>query len=83
MKNYCITYDLNLSNKNYDGLYDAIKEFNYFHVMDSVWFIKTSFNSTEIYNKLKSQIDDNDSLFICEITYDRSGWINKKAWDWL
>lgn len=83
MKNYCITYDLNKSDKNYDGLYTAIKIFNNVHVMDSVWFVKTNLNANQIYDKLKPEIDNNDNLFICEITYDRSGWLSKSAWEWL
>lgn len=83
MKNYCITYDLNKSDKNYDGLYTAIKIFNNVHVMDSVWFVKTNLNANQIYDKLKPEIDNNDNLFICEITYDRSGWLSKSVWEWL
>lgn len=83
MKNYFITYDLNKPDKDYDGLYTAIKTFNNVHVMDSVWFVKTNFNASEIYNKLKPEIDDNDNLFISDITYDRTGWLPKSVWDWL
>ena len=83
MKNYCITYDLNKSDKNYDGLYTAIKIFNNVHVMDSVWFVKTNLKANQIYDKLKPEIDNNDNLFICEITYDHSGWLSKSVWDWL
>lgn len=83
MKNYCITYDLNKSDKNYDGLYTAIKVFNNVHVMDSVWFVKTNLNASQIYDKLKPEIDNNDNLFICEITYDNFGWLPKSVWDWL
>lgn len=83
MKKYCITYDLNKSDKNYEGLYEAIRNFDYFHVMDSVWFIKTNFTVTEIYNKLKPQIDSNDYLFISEITSNYYGYLNKDVWNWL
>lgn len=83
MKHYCITYDLNKSDKNYEGLYSAIKTFNNIHVMDSVWFVKTNLNANEIYDKLKSEIDNNDNLFICDITFDYSGWLSKSIWNWL
>ncbi len=83
MKKYCITYDLNKSDKNYDGLYNVIKTFNYIHVMDSVWFIKTDFNANQIYDKLKPEIDSNDNLFICDITCEHSGWLSKSVWNWL
>jgi hypothetical protein len=83
MKYYAISYDLNKQDKNYDGLYDAIKNFNYYHVMDSVWFIKTNFTSLEVYNKLKPQIDTNDFLFVSEINSNYYGFLQKDVWNWL
>lgn len=83
MKNYAISYDLNKQDKNYDGLYETIKNFNYYHVMDSVWFIKTNFTAQEIYDKLKPQIDNNDFLFISEINSNYYGFLNKDVWNWL
>ena len=51
--------------------------------MDSVWFIKTNFTVAEIYNKLKPQIDNNDYLFISEITSNYYGYLNQDVWNWL
>jgi hypothetical protein len=34
--------------------------------------------------KIKATLDDNDRLFIVDITkQSRDGWLPKQAWDWL
>lgn len=83
MKYYSISYDLNKQGKNYEGLYEAIKNFDYYHVMDSVWFIKTNFTALEIYNKLKPQIDADNFLFVSEINSNYYGFLQKNVWNWL
>lgn len=83
MKKYAISYDLNKQNKNYDGLISEIKNFNYIEVMKSMWFVKTNFSAYEIYSKLKPQIDNNDFLFISEITSDHMGFLRSEVVNWL
>lgn len=84
MKKYLISYDLNKADKNYDGLIDAIKSYNYIKVLRSAWAIKTNSSAESIYNSLKPYIDDNDYLYIVEInTYNEQGWLRKDIWDWL
>ena len=39
---------------------------------------------SECNNLIKSQMDDNDRLFIVEITNQKyQGWLPSKAWEWL
>lgn len=81
--NYCITYDLNKPGQDYDDLIEAIKSYDYIKVMKSTWFIKTTLTSTQIREHLMKHMDKNDSLFICEITSNRDGWLAKEVWEWL
>lgn len=84
MKKYLISYDLNKADKNYDGLIDAIKDYNYIKVLRSAWAIETNLSAESIYNSLKPYIDDNDYLFIVEInTNNEQGWLRKDIWNWL
>lgn len=80
-----ITYDLNKPEKDYSGLYRAIKAISsdYLHQLTSVWLLDTNFSTKQIYERLRPWIDDNDELFVVRITADRFGWLSRTAIDWL
>jgi len=88
-KLFLIIYDLRNPGRDYSSLYNAIKELSsdYQHPLESTWFISTcaGYNSQDIYDKLKSSIDDNDGLFIINMDnlQDRQGWMPKSFWTWL
>jgi hypothetical protein len=82
---YSISYDLKQPGRNYDDLYDAIKSAgDWAHAMDSLWFIKTT-ESVDVWsNRLRQVLDQNDWLFVVDITgQSRQGWMKKEVWDWL
>lgn len=85
MKVYLITYDLNDSGKNYTELFDAIKAYkDWQHPLESTWFIASGQTANEIYENLRKVIDDNDNLFVVEIsTVNHQGWLPKSFWEWL
>lgn len=91
---YLITYDLKQKGQDYPELYKAIKEFDeYVHPMEYVWLISTDKTSKDIINSLSNVIDDNDLIFVTEISYQtcasnmdeiNTNWIKGKAsklWD--
>lgn len=82
---YLVTYDLNKPEQNYSGLFEFLKSNkNWWHHLDSTWLIKSDEEIEIFKNKVKAQIDDNDSLLIINVTDDKyKGWLTKKAWDWL
>ena len=92
MKFFAITYDLRQPERNYNGLYDAIKELagegNWQHPMESFWVVSISeFSSKTVesmYDFLRQHIDDNDSLFISRIdNTEHQGWMPKNFWNWF
>lgn len=82
---FLISYDLKIPGRNYTNLYDAIKSIGLtFHPLESVWFLKSNLKPNDIYSKLRPHIDDNDYIFIVDISKrDRQGWMAKSAWEWL
>ena len=83
---YLISYDLNKTGQDYKVLYDTIKNLGnniWMHPLDSTWLIKSNLTAKQIYDKLKPIIDDNDLLFISEITKNYSGWLQTDLWDYL
>lgn len=87
MSVYLITYDLNKKDKDYESLFEKIKEFSYFdtwwHYLDSTWIIKSNLSSLEISNKLQSVMDNNDFLLVIEVKNNYYGWLPEDAWDYL
>ena len=81
---YIISYDLSKPNRDYDGLYDTLKSFSsWWHYLESTWMISTTDTSDEVFEKLKPHIDEDDNLLIIEAGKKRSGWLPKKAWEWI
>lgn len=92
MKLFAITYDLRKPGRNYNELYDAIKnkagEGNWQHPMESFWVVAISEYSlldvNKLYDDLRLFIDENDSLFVVRIDYsERQGWMPKSFWTWF
>ena len=84
MKAYSITYDLKAPGRNYESLYEAIKETGkWWHYLESTWLIITDKTSRQIWDSLAPTIDKNDLLLIIEIRNDSYGWLPEKAWEWI
>lgn len=85
-KTFLITYDLKRPGQSYSELYKAIKDLgDWQHPLESMWMVKLR-NSTaqNIYETLRPQIDENDLLFIVDITNQNcQGWLSKAVWRWL
>jgi CRISPR-associated endonuclease Cas2 len=82
---YLVTYDLNKPKQDYENLFSALKKTGtWWHHLDSTWLVKSSETVEDFANRIKKEIDQNDSLLIVEITKDSyKGWLTQKAWDWL
>ena len=81
---YIISYDLKKPDRDYTGLFEAIKGFDgWWHYLESTWIVKTGDDPNQIWEKLKPHIDENDNLLIIEAGKERQGWLPKKAWDWI
>ena len=81
---YQISYDLKTPGQDYSGLYEAIKSLgSWCHHQKSNWLVDTHFNASQIFDKLKGHIDQNDLLLIINVGNDYAGWLPKTAWDWI
>lgn len=80
---YSINYDLKAPGRDYSGLYDAIKQFSWWHYLGSTWLVDTNLTADAICNKLKPHLDNNDYILVIGVTRDKQGWLPKEAWDWI
>lgn len=83
-KAYSVNYDLKAPGRDYTGLYDEIKKSpTWWHYLESTWLVATDEAATDIWNRIRQHIDQNDSVLVVEIRKDYSGWLPQKAWDWI
>ncbi|HBO17141.1 MAG: hypothetical protein UR69_C0002G0204 [Candidatus Moranbacteria bacterium GW2011_GWE2_35_2-] len=81
-----VSYDLKAPGKNYAKLYESLKNrisTDYIKPLESVWLFKTTKSTSEISAILRSEIDQNDSLLVIQVTTNKDGWLNKEYWDWI
>ncbi|MEW6618720.1 MAG: hypothetical protein AB1422_05150 [bacterium] len=84
MKAYTINYDLKAPDRNYDGLYEAIKKSpKWWHYLESTWIIITNETPNQIWQRIEPFVDKNDYLLIIEVRDNVQGWLPKDAWDWI
>ena len=83
-KVYNVSYDLNKSGKDYVGLHDELKKTSsWLHLLDSTWLLCTSETAQQIWERLRSHIDEDDNILIAQITSNNAGWLRKTWWTWI
>lgn len=81
---YIVSYDLKKPGKDYKGLYEELKKSpKWWHYLESTWLIHTNETADQLFDRLRSHIDENDYVLVTEVTRNRSGWLPRKAWDWF
>ena len=81
---YSINYDLKKPGRNYEALYEAIKSCGaWWHYLDSTWLVDTSLTASQIWERIRGDLDKNDSVLIIGVTKDYAGWLPKAAWEWI
>ncbi|BDH60092.1 hypothetical protein MTP04_02220 [Lysinibacillus sp. PLM2] len=83
---YLISYDLNKSDKNYDGVIEAIKKaFTgvWCSPLESVWLIKSNLTANQVSDNIKSEADANDNWLVIEVRDNKQGWLNKDMWEYI
>lgn len=69
MKSLILTYDLCEPGKDYASLYEKIKSYSkWAKITESTWFIKTDKTCVDVRDELTSEMDDNDRLFVAELS---------------
>lgn len=83
------TYDLKQPGRNYQPVYDYLKQFTYCKGLESVWLLDTTTACTAIRDQLKARVDSNDVIFVVRITkdwasynYGCADWLNKPERSW-
>ena len=86
MAAYLITYDLNKKDKNYDGVYKAIKNSSdgtWCHPLESTWIIRSSLAVQQISDNIYKEIDSNDKFLVIEVKRNYQGYLDSEIWDYI
>jgi hypothetical protein len=81
---YVVSYDLRKPNKDYTGLTEQLRNSpGWWHYLGSTWLIATSESTSQLYNRLRAHLDEDDSILIIEAGNHVQGWLPKDAWEWI
>jgi hypothetical protein len=85
MKWYTVSYDLNSPGQDYSKLIAKIKDISngYYNALKSFWIIGHPGNAETIFDQLSPLIDNNDLLFVSELTQDNWWKMSKDFGDWF
>lgn len=84
-KPYLISYDYQGPAANYSGLFNELKTFpHWWHYLSNTWIVVAEdVEAKDIYEQLKPHLDEKINLLVIEVGKDRSGWLPRKAWEWI
>lgn len=85
-----ITYDLKKPGRDYQPVYDYIKnKYNWCKGLESVWLIDTLAKPEIVRDELKAIVDSNDKIFVVRLqrewgsfNYFCADWLNKPERNW-
>lgn len=72
-KKYLVSYDLLTPGKDYSKLYSGLAQLGAKRAMLSTWALRSTLTSRQIYDFLRSLMDENDRLLVNELTTD---WVH-------
>jgi hypothetical protein len=75
---YAVSYDLRKPGRNYQPLWDRLREWKAVRALESFWLIEATANSAAtIRDDLKKYIDANDGLLVAALSGE-AAWHNLK-----
>jgi len=87
---FLVTWDLNREKPNYNQARDRLIQHlsRYQHIkdpgLDSVWFVSSTSSADQIDADVRTQMDNNDRLFVTKIVSGQhQGWLAKNVWEWI
>ena len=81
---YAINYDLRQPDRDYSGVFAAIKSCgDWWHYLESTWLVDTSLSADSVWNLLAPHVHSSDSVLIHSVGRNHQGWLPQKAWDWI
>ncbi|NQY20033.1 MAG: hypothetical protein HRT40_01795 [Campylobacteraceae bacterium] len=75
--NLFISYDLNSTHKNYDGVINEIKNLgDWASIQKSMWYLNSNLTAQEVATKIHSHMESNDTLIVIDTFNNDAYWYN-------
>ena len=75
--NLIVSYDLHSLGQNYHDVIEAIKSLgSWAKVQQSVWYVSSHLTAEQALQKVKTNMDSNDSLIVVNATSNNASWHN-------
>jgi hypothetical protein len=79
-----VNVDLKQAAGSYTRLFDVLKsKDSWWHYLSATWLIATHDSPETLRDELVPLIFDHDRILITELSENYSGWLPKKAWEWI
>jgi len=78
-----VTYDLKKPGRNYEPVWNYLKQFTYCKGLESVWLLDTTMTTAQVRDGMLSLVDNNDRVFVCRIQNQSWASYNMPCSDWL
>jgi hypothetical protein len=84
-KIYSISYDFSQPvTDQHLAFFDTLKSFPaWWHYLQGTWLVFTDLTAREIMARLQPFANEDLNLLIAEVGQDVTGWLPKKAWEWI
>ena len=82
MATYVFTYDL-IKRKDYPKLWDELERLGAHRALNSFWLISVSNTAKELHEHLRKFVDDDDRIWVSELTKKRAFMAKAGTNDWL
>lgn len=84
---YVVSYTLNPARLNLE-LIDELQKSGgglWWHYLDTMWIVATDESSETLFERLRHHFLTTDLFVIIELKrgFQKMGWLNQEAWDWL
>lgn len=79
-----VTYDLKQPIGSYTGLFGVLKsKDSWWHYLSTTWLVATEDTPSALQDELVKHIFKGDRVLIVAFRSEYSGWLPKKAWEWI
>lgn len=86
METKLVSYDLITPGRDYKTVYEYLRGHTaWARPLESLWLIKTDKPSSQVRDELKSHIDQNDKVYVVDVTGRSSSWtgLDDKVSQWI
>jgi len=67
MPSYSVSYDLRAPGRNYQSLWDALRNAGAVRALESLWLLDDPKNAAGVRDAMRSHVDENDRILVTQL----------------